>query len=613
HGMDTDVEQMVTIDIVSRGNAVFGAVGQFSIDENAEKGDIGSVAATDADGDPVRYSLKDAPDGFAIDAETGAISYDGAGIDHETTPMVDLTVVATSIGVGGVETPVEQKVAVAVNDVVESDAVFGEVGKLSLNENADGSGEEGGDNAPVSVGTVAATDAEGDAIAYSIKGEPEGWAILEDGKLCYTGSGIDYETTQSVDLTIVATSIGANGEATAVEQAVKVDIVNLNDNAPAVGEPAGESALRASTPDADTPTGLTFAVTDADGSVGEYSAKVYEGEGDDMAVSTRFKAVAGEGEDNAMSFSIVAIAGAEIAQGDVSLTIKASDGESESEARVVSFAVGEAAAPEPPPRIEGKTYELTFLRDNIVGTDDDDTIIAQPDSRGNATLDSLDTIDGGDGYDLLQIFDIEEDASVTEFDEADVSNVEHVYMSSRNGIDLDLSAWEGLELLQLARFGKDDDVTVTVDNAEVTTKRTFGGEEVSITGAKGALDLMASKETAVKVSSGAHTTSVMVKGGKSVDIGKTNGAGQSDTIASVSIDGVQRDLGADDARGDNVGLKTVTVRADNDTGQPSATAPRYVMADGTTVVPDSATGYYKAENQTPSGGGNLAANTVIAT
>ncbi len=557
NGMDTDVEQMVTIDIVSRVNAVFGAVGQFSIDENAEKGDIGSVAATDADGDPVRYSLKDAPDGFAIDAETGAISYDGAGIDHETTPMVDLTVVATSIGVGGVETPVEQKVAVAVNDVVESDAVFGEVGKLSLNENADGSGEEGGDNAPVSVGTVAATDAEGDAIAYSIKGEPEGWAILEDGKLCYTGSGIDYETTQSVDLTIVATSIGANGEATAVEQAVKVDIVNLNDNAPAVGEPAGESALRASTPDADTPTGLTFAVTDADGSVGEYSAKVYEGEGDDMAVSTRFKAVAGEGEDNAMSFSIVAIAGAEIAQGDVSLTIKASDGESESEARVVSFAVGEAAAPEPPPRIQGDDFTLTKDRDNFPGTENDDHFLADADANGNATLNGFDTIDGGDGIDRMSVYDISTDPEEGEAEyDAQVSNVEQLAIYARGGIDADLTDWEGLEHVELARFGRDEETTVRaiVDGAEVVAGREFRGD-VTIIGAKGEVNIEAGESSNVVVGSGEfnkegmYTETVMVKGGASVKIGKdADGTGQSQTIKSVSVDDVESTV-ADDGSG----------------------------------------------------------------
>ena len=599
NGMDTDVEQMVTIDIVSRVNAVFGAVGQFSIDENAEKGDIGSVAATDADGDPVRYSLKDAPDGFAIDAETGAISYDGAGIDHETTPMVDLTVVATSIGVGGVETPVEQKVAVAVSDVVESDAVFGEVGKLSLNENADGSGEEGGDNAPVSVGTVAATDAEGDAIAYSIKGEPEGWAILEDGKLCYTGSGIDYETTQSVDLTIVATSIGANGEATAVEQAVKVDIVNLNDNAPAVGEPAGESALRASTPDADTPTGLTFAVTDADGSVGEYSAKVYEGEGDDMAVSTRFKAVAGEGEDNAMSFSIVAIAGAEIAQGDVSLTIKASDGESESEARVVSFAVGEAAAPEPPPRIQGDDFTLTKDRDNFPGTENDDHFLADADANGNATLNGFDTIDGGDGIDRMSVYDISTDPEEGEAEyDAQVSNVEQLAIYARGGIDADLTDWEGLEHVELARFGRDEETTVRaiVDGAEVVAGREFRGD-VTIIGAKGEVNIEAGESSNVVVGSGEfnkegmYTETVMVKGGASVTVAKDEDDAQSTTITRVVVNG----------------LKTATDDSDESPGERSDQRSHYNLSvdfDGFVLAPSgervmlSGTGLAAGEDNT---------------
>ena len=538
NGMDTDVSEMVTIDIVSRVNAVFGAIGEFSIDENTLTAAIGTVNATDADGDAVSYSLADdSPAGFSIDSATGAISYAGDGLDHETMPMVSLTVVATSNGIGGEMAPVEAMVEVAVNDVQESDAVFGTVGALALDENGTGM-----------VGSVTADDADGDDVTYSLaEDSPAGFAIdPASGEISYSGDGIDYEMEQSVDLTVIATSTGANNESTPVSEMVTVNINNLNDNAPMVGEAMGENSLHASTPEADTPTGLTISVTDADGDVGEYSAMVYEGEGEDMAVSTRFKAEA-DGSDP-MSFNIVAIGGAALAAGEVSLTVKASDGMHDSEAQMVNFTIGEAPAPEPPPRIEGETYELGFLRDNIVGTENDDTFVAQPDSKGDATLGSLDTIDGGDGYDSLQIFDIEtDDVDFAEFDEADVMNVEHVYMSARSDIDLDLSAWEGLELVELARFGSGKDVKLTVAGAEVSSRRTFSGEEVSVTGAGGELSLTAGEKTAVEVKSGTHTTSVMVKGGKSVNVNSE--AAASNTVTSVSIDGVQRNLGNDEERG----------------------------------------------------------------
>ena len=122
-------------------------------------------------------------------------------------------------------------VATAIRDIDDppADAMFGAIGELSLMENADGSGMSGDANAPIGVGNVTATDANGDSVAYSIAGDPADWAILEDGKLCYIGTGVDYEEMSSVDLTIVATSIGANGEETSVEQMVTVQIGDVDD------------------------------------------------------------------------------------------------------------------------------------------------------------------------------------------------------------------------------------------------------------------------------------------------------------------------------------------------------------------------------------------------
>ena len=102
-------------------DAVFGEVGAFSVEENASGAEtpvaVGMVEATDANGDEVTYRLVNAPDGFAIDAATGAITYTGEGLDHETTPTVELTVHASSTGANGEPTEVPLKVTVNVGDV----------------------------------------------------------------------------------------------------------------------------------------------------------------------------------------------------------------------------------------------------------------------------------------------------------------------------------------------------------------------------------------------------------------------------------------------------------------------------------------------------------------
>ncbi len=187
---------------------------------------------------------------------------------------------------------------------------------------------------------------------------------------------------------------------------------------------------------------------------------------------------------------------------------------------------------------------LTNSRDNIEGTAANDLIISELDERGDKTLDPFDTIDGGAGFDTLEIYD--NDDIVIDANGADVMNVEHVYLSTRAAIDVNLSAWEDVESVELGRFGNTSDVSVTVAGAAVSTDRTFAGD-VTITGAGGEVDITASPFSDVQIYSVAHTTSVSVQGGASIDV--TGGVSASETVTSVSIDGVQRNLGNDEGRG----------------------------------------------------------------
>ena len=267
---------------------------------------------------------------------------------------------------------------------------------------------------------------------------------------------------------------------------------------------------------------------------------------------------------------------------------------------------------------------LTNLRDNVVGTVANDRIVAEPDKNGNDTLDPFDTIDGGGGYDTLEVYT--SDATVAtgidiDANHAQVSNVEHVYLSSRTGINADIAGWEGLESVELGRFGAASDVSVKVNGASVSTSRTFGGD-VTIVGAAGEVSVMAGKTSAIKVGSGAHTTSVMTKGGMTVDVNASGAGGQSMTVTSVSIDGVAGEgLGGDGKRGNPMEGVDVTVATGNDALSPSTTVTQYgTNVSGTfTPVPDAEIAgntYYKAAVQDINGdtaGTGLTDGQVVVT
>ncbi len=108
-----------------------------------------------------------------------------------------------------------------------ADAVFHPVpDDLMLTENVDGS------SAAVAIGSpVTAADANFDAVTYSLKaGAPAGYAINSaTGQISYGGTGEDYETTMTQSLTVIATSIGADGSETGVEQVVTITIVDVSD------------------------------------------------------------------------------------------------------------------------------------------------------------------------------------------------------------------------------------------------------------------------------------------------------------------------------------------------------------------------------------------------
>ena len=203
----------------------FGAASYaFDLAENADGSTtavaLGSVLATDPDaGDTVTYSIEGGNDAglFAIDKDTGALSYVGGGEDRETTASHALTVRASD---GTLHD--ETTVTVTVTNVNEEPSFGAESYAFDLKENLDGRANA------VALGSVSATDPDaGATLTYSIEGGNDAglFAIDKDtGALTYVGAGEDRETTASHELTVRASDGTLHDETT-----VTVTVTNVNE------------------------------------------------------------------------------------------------------------------------------------------------------------------------------------------------------------------------------------------------------------------------------------------------------------------------------------------------------------------------------------------------
>ena len=206
----------------------------FDLAENADGAlfghELGPVVASDADNDPITYSIVGGdPDGlFYIEAGTGFLLYVGTGEDYESGPAsYELTVRASD---GTAHSDVA--VTVTVTDV-EDDAVSEQEANqapqfasasyaFALDENV------AGDTVPLSLGLVQATDPDDDQIEYSIEGGNAAGLFTidsETGALSYVGTGEDYESgTTSHELTVRASDGTAHSDVT-----VTVSVSDLED------------------------------------------------------------------------------------------------------------------------------------------------------------------------------------------------------------------------------------------------------------------------------------------------------------------------------------------------------------------------------------------------
>ncbi|UPQ89075.1 VCBS domain-containing protein [Vibrio sinaloensis] len=222
----------------------------FTYDENSlESYVIGSVSAADADGEAVTYSIKtnvlnDANQPlFEIDAQSGEISLTAAGVtaftnDYEVLGnMHDIVVTATEVdGLGGVKTT---DVTVNLDEVnlddnaPEFDPNDGDKYAFSYFEN---------NNADYVIGSVSATDADGEAVTYSIKtnvfndaNQPLFAIDSSNGNISLTAAGVlaftnNYEALANTHtLVVTATEVDGFGDQQSTDITVELSELNVNE------------------------------------------------------------------------------------------------------------------------------------------------------------------------------------------------------------------------------------------------------------------------------------------------------------------------------------------------------------------------------------------------
>ncbi len=135
----------------------------FTENENtANNTEVGRLAATDADGDNITFSLEDESTVFTVEGNGRIRIADNTALDFETNPSFEILVGATDDGTGTLKTT--KSITIFINDINEAPAITSAIFDISSNS-LDGT----------VVGQVAAIDPEDDILTFEItSGDEEG-------------------------------------------------------------------------------------------------------------------------------------------------------------------------------------------------------------------------------------------------------------------------------------------------------------------------------------------------------------------------------------------------------------------------------------------------------
>ncbi len=234
-GASNSSSQSITVSInnLNDNSPAFTSGTSFSADENQTA--IGTITASDADGDSVSFTVSGSE---LVITSAGVLSFASAP-DYETKTSYTATVTATD----GTNTTT-QAITVSVTNINEAPS-FSSSASFSAAENQ------------TAIGTVVATDSEGEAVAFTVSGSE--LSITSAGVLTFKAAP-DYETKSSYSFNVVA-SDGVNSGS----KAITLSIANLNDNSPSFTSSAAQSLI-----EGNTAVG-TIAATDADGNSVTYT------------------------------------------------------------------------------------------------------------------------------------------------------------------------------------------------------------------------------------------------------------------------------------------------------------------------------------------------------
>ena len=266
----TDTNQAVAITVTDANDApVFSSPATASVAENQSADTVVYTAvATDADGDALRYSLSGTDAAlFTIDANTGDVRFREAPDaenpgDDDNDNVYDIIVTASDDTGGATDT--NQAVAITVTGVNDNAPIFSSPATASVAENQ---------SAATVVYRAVATDADGDALSYSLSGTDAARFTIDanTGDVRFREAP-DAENPGDDDndnvYDIIVTASDNTGGTIDTDHAVAITVTDVNDNAPIFSSPATASVAE----NQSAATVVYRAVaTDADGDVLSYS------------------------------------------------------------------------------------------------------------------------------------------------------------------------------------------------------------------------------------------------------------------------------------------------------------------------------------------------------
>lgn len=219
--------------------------------------------ASDADGDSVAYSIVGGLDAsaFAINSSSGALSFASAPDFENPTDSGSNNVYDVILRANDGALTADLAVAVTVTDLSEQ-ANSAPVWVSSTTSSV-------AENAASTVYTANATDADGDAVTYSIAGGADGAKFsinATTGALVFV-SVPDFESpSDSGGNNVYNLTLRASDGALTADRAVAITVTGVNDNSPVWVSSAAQNVAENS-----VTTGYTASASDADGDAVSYS------------------------------------------------------------------------------------------------------------------------------------------------------------------------------------------------------------------------------------------------------------------------------------------------------------------------------------------------------